>query len=319
MADLQLPKYGYVSLWASVVAYSFMYYMLSALFLVLLPLPETRDTCAHQSADTVYYSLVPFSFVSDTLAASSIVWSNPTTYMQVFQQSAFWQATFNFLLLLPFGVYLRYFWQEKRHWKRALAFGFALSLFYEVTQVTGIYGIYNCPYRIFDVDDLMLNSSGALFGYWIGPIILALFPSKKTLLAKTAKIRQSERVPPLSQLLAVWVDYFAIQAVLFVTIGFFTANELIEMLCTTVGFLLVYFALPLLCGGKTIGTNLLRFKLADPQGETPSRKALLFCAFSLSVNKPGLINGERSGILSHKKVGQLRRLSRDVCKKGVNH
>ena len=58
-------KYGFLSLWASIVAYSFMYYMLSALFLVLLPLPESRNTCAYQSADTVYYSLIPFSFVTE--------------------------------------------------------------------------------------------------------------------------------------------------------------------------------------------------------------------------------------------------------------
>ncbi|MBU8713244.1 VanZ family protein [Brevibacillus parabrevis] len=274
-------KYGFLSLWASIVAYSFMYYMLSALFLVLLPLPESRNTCAYQSADTVYYSLIPFSFVTDTLKDGAIVLSNPATYMQIFKQSAFWQAAFNFLLLLPFGVYLRYFWQDKRYWKKAFGFGFALSLFYEVTQVTGIYGIYNCPYRIFDVDDLMLNSTGALAGYWIGPIILALFPSKKTLLAKKAKIESSRLVPPLSQLLAVWVDYFLIQAVWLVTIGLFSSNDVMELVYTTVGFLVVYFVLPLLWSGQTVGTRLLRFRLAGPQGEVPSWKALLKRAFAL--------------------------------------
>ncbi|MGG1663364.1 VanZ family protein [Brevibacillus sp. NRS-1366] len=274
-------KYGYVSPWASVVAYSLMYYMLSALFLVLLPLPATRDTCAYQSPDTVYYSLVPFTFVKDTFDSSSIVWSNPATYIQVFNQPAFWQAAFNFLLLLPFGVYLRYFLQEKRYWKRAFGLGFALSLFYEVTQVTGIYGIYNCPYRIFDVDDLILNSTGALVGFLIGPVILALFPSKKTLLAKKEKIQQSHLVSPLSQLLAVWVDFLLIKGSWFLTVGLITSNEMIEMVYTTVGFMAVYFALPILWGGKTVGSNVLRFKLTGLGGGVPSWQSLLKRSFAL--------------------------------------
>lgn len=274
-------KYGYISPWASIVAYSFMYYLLSALFLVLLPLPMTRDTCAYQSPDTVYYSLVPFSFVVDTIKSSAIVWSNPATYMQIFKQSAFWQAAFNFLLLLPFGVYLRYFWQEKRYWKRAFALGFVLSLFFEVTQVTGIYGIYTCPYRLFDVDDLMLNSTGTLFGFWMGPIILALFPSQKTLLAKKEKIQQSNLVPPLSQLLAVWVDFLLIKASWLLTGALLTSSESLEMIYTTIGFLVIFFVLPLLWGGKTLGSNVLRFRLTGPGGDVPSWQSLLKRTFAL--------------------------------------
>lgn len=102
-------KYGYLSIWASLVAYSFIFYMLSALFLVLLPLPDTRNTCALQSPDTVYYSLVPFNFIREIINSRSVVWSQPSTYVRVLTDSVFLQAAFNFLLLLPFGVYLRYF------------------------------------------------------------------------------------------------------------------------------------------------------------------------------------------------------------------
>lgn len=185
-------KYGYLSIWASIVAFSFIFYLLSALFLVLLPLPDTRNTCALQPPDTVHYSLTPFSFITDTINSSKIIWTQPATYMQIFKQSAFLQAAFNILLLLPLGVYLRYFFQNKHYWKRALGLGFGLSLFFEITQVTGIYGIYNCPYRIFDVDDLILNSAGALFGFLIAPMILALFPSKKIFLPRGIKYRRAK-------------------------------------------------------------------------------------------------------------------------------
>lgn len=268
-------KYGYFSLWASIVVYSFIFYMLSALFLVLLPLPTTRNTCAFQSPDTIYYSLKPFTFIGDIFKSSSIIWSQPRSYIQIFNQSAFWQAAFNFLLLLPFGVYLRYFFKEKRYWKRALALGFALSLFYEITQVTGIYGIYKCPYRLFDVDDLMLNSTGALFGFLVAPVILALFPSKEKLLAKAEKMKKSHLVPPLSQLLAVLIDYIFIKLTFTFTVGLLTSSGLAEMMYTTVGFVVLYFVLPLLWGGKTIGTSMMRFKLSNWEGDVPSWQAVL--------------------------------------------
>lgn len=268
-------KYGYFSLWASIVVYSFIFYMFSALFLVLLPLPTTRNTCAFQSPDTIYYSLKPFTFIRDTVKSSSIIWSQPRSYIQIFNQSAFWQAAFNFLLLLPFGVYLRYFFKEKRYWKRALALGFSLSLFYEITQVTGIYGIYKCPYRLFDVDDLMLNSTGALFGFLIAPVILALFPSKEKLLEKAEKMKKSHLVPPLSQLLAVLIDYIFIKLTFTFTVGLFTSSGLAEMMYSTVGFVVLYFVLPLLWGGKTIGTSIMRFKISNLKGDVPSWQALL--------------------------------------------
>lgn len=268
-------KYGFFSLWTSLIVYSFSFYMLSALFLVLLPLPTTRNTCALQSPDTVYYSLAPFSFIRDTFKGSAIVWSQPTTYIQLFKQSAFLQAAFNFILLLPLGVYLRYFLQEKRYWKRAFGLGFALSLFYEITQLTGIYGLYTCPYRIFDVDDLILNSTGALFGFLIAPVILALFPSKKSVLAKKEKILKENVVSPLARLLAVIIDFLVIGISWSLTIGLFTSSRFIEIIFTTIGFLVVFFILPVFWGGKTLGTNMMGYKLISTVESRPSWQAFL--------------------------------------------
>ena len=274
-------KYGFLSPWASLVTYSFSFYMLAALFLVLLPLPNTRDTCSLQSPGTVHYSLIPFSFISDIIKNSSVVWSEPSTYTQMLKHGAFWQAAFNFLLLLPFGVYLRYFFQEKRYWKRAFGLGLALSLFYEITQLTGIYGIYNCPYRIFDVDDLFLNSTGALFGFLVAPILLALFPSQKSLAAKAEKIQHSSLVPPLSQLIAIYIDYLFIKFSWSLIARFFSTNEFFEFFYFTIGFVILYFLVPLFGKGKTIGTNIMRFKLVDFHGETPSWKSLFNRFFAL--------------------------------------
>jgi len=276
-------KYGYLSIWASIVAFSFIFYLLSALFLVLLPLPETQNTCALQPPDTVHYSFTPFYFVSDIVNSSKLVWTQPSTYIGVLKQSAFLQAAFNFLLLLPFGVYLRYFFQEKRYWKRAFGLGFALSLFFEITQGTGIYGIYNCPYRIFDVDDLILNSTGALFGFLIAPLILALFPSRQKLLAKRDEIEKNQVVRPVAQLLAVFIDFMLLHISWNMTIGLFVSSEWIEFIYKTAGFLVLYFLLPLFWDGKTPGTHIMRFKLTDSNGDVPKWQNLFRRLIALYV------------------------------------
>lgn len=268
-------KYGYVSFWVSIVAYSFIFYMIAALFLVLLPLPATRDIRSLQAPGTKHYSLIPFYFIWDIFAGSSVVLTQPATYVQVFKETAFLQAAFNLLLLFPFGVYLRYFWQDKKYWKRALGFGFALSLFYEITQVTGIYGFYNAPYRIFDVDDLILNSVGALLGFVLGPILLTLFPSRKNVMEKGIKIRRNSLVSPVQQILAIVIDYFILHFGWLVIRIIVSVSPFIEFLYTMIAFFILFFLIPTFWEGKTIGTNVLRFELAKTNGSKPSWSALL--------------------------------------------
>src|SRR5699024_4088509 len=151
---------------------------------------------------------------------SPVVWSQPATYIHLFRQAAFLPAAYNFLLLLPLGVYLRYFFRKRHYWKRALLIGFCVSLFFEVTQLTGIYGLYNCPYRMFNVDDLMLNSLGSLFGFLIAPVILALFPSRSNILAKGDNILKRNIVLPVPQLLAVFIDFFVVNISWHLAVGF---------------------------------------------------------------------------------------------------
>ena len=122
-------KYNYLPLSTTLISFSFIFYFLAALFLVLLPLPEIRNTCSLQKPGTQHYSLMPFQFIVNTFGNSGIVLSQPATYRLLFSQPSFYQAFFNFLLLLPFGVYLRYFFQDKKHWKKALGITFFLHYF----------------------------------------------------------------------------------------------------------------------------------------------------------------------------------------------
>ncbi|WP_445683311.1 RDD family protein [Sporosarcina sp. FSL W7-1349] len=42
-----------------------------------------------------------------------------------------------------------------------------------------------------------------------------------------------------------------------------------------VGFVMMYLVLPLIWGGRTIGTSLMRFKLSNLEGDAPSWQAVL--------------------------------------------
>lgn len=273
-------KYGYLSFWSSIVAFSFIFYMLAALFLVILPLPTTRDTCSIQSPDMVHRQLIPFFFVWDMWKGSSVIWSQPATYPQLFKQGAFLPAAFNFLLLFPLGVYLRYFFQKRHYWKRVFLIGFLVSLFFEVTQLTGIYGIYNCPYRLFNVDDLLLNSVGSLAGFLIAPVILALFPSQASVFAKREKILQSNIVLPIPQLLALFIDYLLVKMSWSILAVFFAA-AFFEVIYKTVGVFIVFVIVPLLREGKTFGSSLMRYRLVNMEEGSPFWLALLKRSFAI--------------------------------------
>jgi len=72
------------------------------------------------------------------------------------------QLLLNVLLFVPLGFFLRVL--GGRGAVTALIVGFALSAFVEVTQLTGVWGLYPCAYRVFDVDDLLTNTLGAVLG-----------------------------------------------------------------------------------------------------------------------------------------------------------
>lgn len=76
----------------------------------------------------------------------------------------------NILLFIPLGFLLPLLVKRFRNFFLILFTGFLLSLFYECTQlITGI--------GVFDVDDMILNTSGTLVGIIIFYILKSLFSS----------------------------------------------------------------------------------------------------------------------------------------------
>ena len=96
---------------------------------------------------------------------------NPLAFIQDITTggvSAVLQLLLNVVLFLPLGFLLMRF--LRRGFAHTTIVGFILSLVIELTQLSGLLGLYPCSYRQFDVDDLLTNTLGAVAGYGIAKL-----------------------------------------------------------------------------------------------------------------------------------------------------
>lgn len=70
----------------------------------------------------------------------------------------------NIVLFIPMGFFAPLLWKGLRKYRKAIVFGFCSSLFIEGAQgfVSLILGF---NYKVMDVDDLLLNTLGFIFGF----------------------------------------------------------------------------------------------------------------------------------------------------------
>lgn len=260
-AIFQYKKHGYINKFRTFILFSFLLYLLVAYYLVILPLPEVRDVKSLQSPGTKHFNLIPFKFVSNILKETKVDIKAPSTYKYLLTERAFLQVAFNAILLTPLGIYLRYYF--KKNLKQTLVITFLVSLFFEITQLTALYGIYNAPYRIFDVDDLFLNTFGGYLGYIIAPVFTFFLPKMNEL----DKINPEElRVGYFRRLLAFLIDIFIVGL-----IPNGNDNILIEAVIYFIYFILiVYFT-----NGRTIGKWLTAVRVKGQEEKLRFREVLV--------------------------------------------
>lgn len=263
----QYRKYGYFSFWKTAIWISLIFYGLSAFFLVIYPIPEVRNNCSFVNPDATYTQLRPFQFIRDIERESGVIWTMPSTYTSLLNARAFYQTVFNILLLFPLGVYLRYFLKAKSKWFYAIVIGFSISLFFELTQKTAIFGLFACPYRIFDVDDLMTNTLGAGLGFLLARIFLLLIPSREQLQEQEQLYHTQKKATFGAQLFEVILNLIIARIMTNVTLaltkwsGIFAEEGLFAILL----FVLIVI-LPVIWKGNTIGAKIIRLKL-EPKKE----------------------------------------------------
>ena len=130
---VEYKKFGAIPALRTAVVYSFILYLMTVYFLAILPLPSVESVAAMTGPR---YSLVPAASVFEFLQKHPQDFSQLSAYWNLLCSSAVRELFFNVCMFVPLGVYLRYYF--KRRWWQALCLGFALSMFLELTQLSGL-------------------------------------------------------------------------------------------------------------------------------------------------------------------------------------
>ena len=239
--------------------YVFVLYFLCAYFMTILPLPS-KDSFEDMRPINELIQLIPFQSFFDIKSESLL------------HDIAI--IVFNVFLTVPLGFFLRYLFRLS--FKKVLLIGFLTSLLYEITQITGIFFIYPRPYRIFDVDDLIVNTLGALIGYWLMPRMSRLLPA---LSVKQQTAVAGSEVSFLHRCVATAIDLCLVLCIgiagivyipplkaLFSQCGTLTKFPLFYILCLSVGFLY-----SMILKGETLGSKLTQLRIMARGGKRISR------------------------------------------------
>lgn len=263
----QYRKFGAIPALRTIIVYSFILYLMNAYFLVILPLPPI-DEVAHYTTPTT--QLIPFQFIVDWINETHIVWNDIHTYVEIVNNPAIYQVLYNILMTLPFGIYLRYYF--KRNLLETIGLTFLLSLFFELTQLTGLYGIYPRAYRLFDIDDLIINTLGGLLGYAITPLFSWILPTKEKL--DQISYEKGRHVTFTRRMIAFGIDIIIVTILTsFITIpsplqGIDKFFNVLGMSSEYVCSIVVYFMILLpLWHGKTVGKNMLKLRVVTDENQ----------------------------------------------------
>ena len=262
---LPYTVYGYVrtksvDVWRCTYFYSFILYFLCAYFMTILPLPS-RESLQDMRPISELIQLIPFanfaSIKRETLLRDIAV------------------LVFNVVLTMPLGFYLRTLYGFNL--KKTAVAGLCVALFYEISQLTGLFFIFPRPWRIFDVDDLMINALGAVIGYALTPLAIRLLPGFSRL--KTLRLSQGSEVSFRRRFLSGAIDMavvLSVSAGLSVAAGVLAGKAVIDnwqivYLAAFVIVMLVAACYSLICGAATLGNRLTGLYLTTKKGKPASR------------------------------------------------
>jgi glycopeptide antibiotics resistance protein len=264
VAVVSYRRRGRAGGWSAVVVYLFLFYLLAAFLQTIIPLPaEPAEYCAGQTyASTPQLRPGYFVDVLRTRATVSGTWLNP----------AMWSTALNVVLLAPLGFFLRYL--SGVRFLAATALGFVASLFFELTQLTGVWFIYPCAYRLFSVDDLILNTAGAALGWLVAGPLIRVLPDLDP--AKDRR-RYASRVTASRRLLALLTDAVAFGVLTVVVVGLlqlFGAPADVRRPAVA-ALAVVYFLLVPIQTGSTLGKRAMLLRLERTDGRRAGPFALL--------------------------------------------
>ena len=275
-------RYGAIPLLRTILVYFFILYLINAYFQVILPLPS-RSEVASSAAPAM--QLDPGNFLRMIRRTADLDISGRRELLAFLKNPFVYQAILNAVLLFPLGVYLHYYFRHGFFLSALIIL--AVSLFFEFTQYSGLYGYYAHAYRTFDVDDLILNTAGGIAGWILSPLICFVLPARDAI--DSAAYDRGERIPFFRRFLAFMVDFSLIYIVSWVFSRIIPDNAfgLIFELIVSIALLTAYLTfMPLMTDGYTVGKWLFRLQLvSERRGRRvePSLSQYLIRALFISV------------------------------------
>lgn len=269
-------RFGGIPFLRAFVFYTFVLYLTCCYVLVIFPLPTAAEL-AEIGSKTM--DLRVFGFVDDLQNYSSFMLSDPSTWIASLHEQVVYQVFFNLIMLIPFGIYMHYYFRKGFFF--SILMGFLLSLSFELIQLSALFGLYPHPYRLFQIDDLILNTAGAGIGWILSPLISWMFPSQ----LKLNQISQGPKstIEPYRRIVAAAVDFFIFFLVMNLIshvpgLGAFDimgeSRYYLRFLAYAVGVLLYFAGLSYLFGA-TPGKMIFGLRIVTRNGKRPSFEQLL--------------------------------------------
>lgn len=277
----QYRRYGAILLLRTVILYSFILYLMCAYFLTMLPLP-TRELVA--SLTTPYLQLMPFQDVVTWIQKSGFSLHDPSSWRGLIVNRDLFVMLANVVMTIPLGIYLRYYFGCSL--RKTLLISLGVSLVFELTQLSALFGIYPRPYRLCETDDLITNTLGGAVGYWAAGWLMKILPSRNRMDA--IAYRRGAHVSVTRRVTAAMVDWMLLGILTIFVLGIDKPLRLLLHESSASVWLIVfgiiyivlvtgYFILgEWLQKGLTIGKRLTHLRLVDER--TNGRPKLWQCA-----------------------------------------
>ena len=151
---------------------------------------------------------------------------------------------------------LRYYFNRK--WWEVLVLSLMLSLFFEITQISGLFGIYPRPYRLFDVDDLIVNTTGGMLGFLVTPLFSKFLPSREDLDSKAYDKGKNVSYP--RRFIANLIDFVIVATITFSGI---LEQDSLDFSILTLVYILYFIICTSIFNGRTIGKFIVGIKLVS--------------------------------------------------------
>lgn len=258
----------------STYIYIFTLYFICAYFMTMLPLPEDASQLRSIGESL---QLIPFKGFFDIKAESWL----PDLAIIVF----------NVVLTMPLGFFLRFLFGFDL--KKTVLAGFLTSAMYELTQISGLLFIFPSPYRIFDIDDFIMNTLGSFLGFLVYPLLIKILPPPADTgggLVRGSEVSFSQRA------VAAIIDFSLTLGAMLAVICFVpTFRSFIANMSPILKFpvffaVFIFFSViySLILAGGTLGHRIVGLRLLTKGGERASRgqtalRSLMIyvCVFSI--------------------------------------